>query len=272
MKHLLQDWSIIERQIGEKKVVLCLDFDGTLSPIAPMPEMAVFPEENREIVEALGRNPMCALAIVSGRALCDVKEKVSISDIMYIGNHGLEAEGPQFHFESLAPPQDTQTMEQLKKDLGRELDGIEGVFVEDKGLTLSVHYRLANVEDEPLIQKLVLKTCHPYLAEKKIHLWEGKKVLEIRPSLDWDKGKAVLWLLSRERDANQGNVFPIYVGDDVTDEDAFRALQGQGLGILVGLSDLSDAHYYLNGPDEVTDFLRHLLEFMNQRTLARGRA
>jgi len=243
-----------------------------LTPIAPTPEMAIFPAENREILGIMGRNPHCSLAVVSGRALADVKARVGIPNIMYIGNHGLEAEGPQFYFESLAPPQDKETMDHLKRDLNREIDGIEGVFIEDKGLTLSVHYRLAHVEDEPVIQKIVLKTCHPYLAEKKIHLWEGKKVLEIRPSLDWDKGKAVLWLIARERmGCHEGEgVFPIYVGDDVTDEDAFRAIQGQGLGILVGLSDLSDAQYYLNGPDEVTEFLRHLNEFMTQKSMARG--
>jgi trehalose 6-phosphate phosphatase len=272
MKHALQNWDALERQIGEKKVVLCLDYDGTLTPIAPTPEMALFPQENREIIQALSRTPRCTLAVVSGRALSDVKSKVGISDIMYIGNHGLEAEGPQFYFESLAPPQDRQTMDGIKHDLSREIDGIEGVFIEDKGLTLSVHYRLANIEDEPMIQKIVLKTCHPYLAEKKIHLWEGKKVLEVRPSFDWDKGKAVMWLLARERMAEKSGqeVLPIYVGDDVTDEDAFRALQGQGLTILVGLSDLSDAQYYLNGPDEVTGFLKHLQEFMTQKALARG--
>jgi trehalose 6-phosphate phosphatase len=270
MKHLLQHWGIIERQIGERRIILCLDYDGTLTPIAPTPEMALFPEENREILQALGKNPHCTLAVVSGRALADVKAKVGISNIMYIGNHGLEAEGPQFSFESLAPPHDKQTMDRLKQELSRELDGVEGVFIEDKGLTLSVHYRLANLDDEPMIQKTVLKICHAYLAEKKIHLWEGKKVLEVRPSLDWDKGKAVMWLLSRERmRAGNEDVVPIYVGDDVTDEDAFRAIQGQGLGIMVGLSDLSDAQYYLNGPDEVTDFLRHLQELMTQKTMAR---
>jgi trehalose 6-phosphate phosphatase len=269
MKHLLQHWDFVEKQIGNKKVVLSLDYDGTLAPIAPTPAMAMFPPENREVLEGLAKNPRCTLAVVSGRALTDVKARVGIPDIMYIGNHGLEAEGPQFYFESLAPPQDKETMVRLKRDLNREIDGIEGVFVEDKGLTLSVHYRLANIEDEPVIQKIVLKTCHPYLAEKKIHLWEGKKVLEVRPSLDWDKGKALLWLLERGRvNAEPDDAFPIYVGDDVTDEDAFRAIHGRGIGILVGLSDLSDAQYYLNGPEEVTDFLKYLLEFMSQKTMA----
>jgi trehalose-phosphatase len=96
MKHLLQNWGIVERQIGDKKVILCLDYDGTLTPIAPTPEMAMLPEENREILHALGRNPGCSLAIVSGRALSDIKAKVGIPNLMYIGNHGLEAEGPQF--------------------------------------------------------------------------------------------------------------------------------------------------------------------------------
>jgi len=269
MKHLLQQWSAIEKEIGTKRVVLALDYDGTLTPIAPTPDMALFPPNNKAILEALAANQRCTLAIVSGRSLVDVKAKVQINGITYIGNHGLEAQGPQFYFESLAPPQDKENVEHLKKELKSALDGIEGVFVEDKGLTLSVHYRLAHMDEVPMVQKLVLKVCHPYLAEKMIHLWEGKKVLEIRPSLDWDKGKALLWFLSRTRvKSDAEDVLPIYIGDDVTDEDAFRSIQGKGIGVLVGLSDLSDAQYYLNGPDEVTDFLKHLLEFVTQKSMA----
>lgn len=273
MKHLLDNWDEVQKKIEGKVVILCLDYDGTLTPIVAMPDDALLPIENKSILESLAKNPLCLLAIVSGRALADVKEKVNIKNIMYIGNHGLEIDGPQLHFKSLASLQEKVSLDRLKNELDKGLSSIEGVWIEDKGLTLSVHYRKVHEADEPLVKKIFQKICSPYVIEKRIRITEGKKVLEIRPPIEWDKGNALLWLLTKERLAHEpehrsADVVPIFIGDDVTDEDALAAIAGKGVGVVVGEGSHSKAEYFLNNTHEVTAFLKRFWTFLTTQAVA----
>ncbi|HEX2208757.1 MAG TPA: trehalose-phosphatase, partial [Longimicrobium sp.] len=170
------------------------------------------------------------VAVVSGRGLADVRERAAIRDIAYAGNHGMEIEGAGLHRIHPEAAAARPELEAVAAVLEPALEAIDGAFVEDKGLTLSIHYRLAPDHAEE-VREIVLEAAggRPALA-----VTEGKMVVEVRPRVEWHKGKAVLFLLHQMRPPGDAPV--LYLGDDRTDEDAFRALQGWGPaaeGILI---------------------------------------
>lgn len=258
MKYFFDSEKKFIERIQNSRILLLLDYDGTLTPIAESPDKAVLSKEARALLEGVSKCPGCQVAILSGRALSDVKKLVALKGIIYIGNHGLEIEGPEIRFESLASPRIKAVLEQIEKELYEQTKFIPGILVEDKGLTLSVHYRLVEgKKNEQLIKSIVHKITKPYIVRKEIKTGEGKKVIEIKPPVEWDKGKAALWLLGREQFASgQGKVFPICIGDDMTDEDAFMALKSKGLTVLSGRPRPSYAQYYVNDSQDVLKFLK----------------
>lgn len=259
MNSLLGSWKEISNGSGEKDIILFLDYDGTLTPIAKTPARAVLSEENKELIEKLVGMPRLQVVVVSGRRLDDVKQMVGVEGVIYIGNHGWEVAETFMQFENLIPLEFYSTMERIKGELDKQLSVIPGAFVEDKGLTLSVHYRLAR-DKGFLVRRIVERICLPYKRQGMIKFLTGKKVLEIRPPVDWDKGKAVQWIIKRQ-EILKGNVhvLPIYIGDDSTDEDAFKVLKNKGITVLVGKSKFSSADYTLTGPHQVTEFLKNMV-------------
>lgn len=237
---------------------LFLDYDGTLAPIAKRPEMARLPKETKKILTELNSNPSFTLAIISGRSLEDVSKLVGIKGVIYAGNHGLQMKGPRLAYTNKEALRNRKLLGDIRKRLRNKISGVKGVFVEDKGLTLSVHYRLASKKDiKPL--KIVLKRLlRPLIKTGKIRLTYGKMVCEIRPSAKWDKGKAVKWLLARNARARRARL-SICVGDDRTDEDMFRAVGSRGVTVCVGRSGSSSrAGFYLRNTGEVKKFLNKL--------------
>jgi trehalose-phosphatase len=148
----------------------------------------------------------------------------------------------------------------LAQDLQRELETIPGAWVEDKGLTLTVHTRGVPTTYVPLVQRRVLRLLRSALEASMLVLRTGKAVLEVRPAIKWDKGSALRWIVDHmclQRSAS--HMFPVYIGDDETDEDAFQALGTAGLGILVGCDRLSSAaHYYVESVEQTMQFLAML--------------
>lgn len=261
MIYLFSEWHKLKEDIKDRPVYIFLDYDGTLTPISKSPDKALIPQQAREVLAALSKNPGYKLAIISGRALKDIKGMVGVAGIVYVGNHGLEIEGPKLKFESIIPPGFKRVLKKIKDDLSNKLISIKGVFLEDKGYALSLHYRLVNERDIPLVKMAFHEAIIAYLVGNKIRINSGKMMLEIRPPIKWNKGKAVLWLLARREFAlKDARVFPVYIGDDVTDEDAFGALKNKGLTIFVGDPKESKARYYLKNPQEVTELLRKILE------------
>ncbi|MFC1674829.1 trehalose-phosphatase [Candidatus Omnitrophota bacterium] len=259
MKHLFEEWNKLEKKLEGKNIFLFLDYDGTLTPIVEHPDRALIPLEARELIRRLSKTPKCRLAIISGRSLKDLKRMVGIEKIIYAGNHGLEIEGPKIRFESPISAGARGAMKQVKSDLEKKLSKVNGVLVEDKGLTLSVHYRQADEDDIPLIKNIFTSNTQPYVTRRKIRITSGKKVFEVRPAAKWDKGKVVLWLLAREQFASVAqNLVPIYIGDDKTDEDAFKVIKDNGLTIFVGKLRKSSAKYYLKSTAEVINFLKRI--------------
>jgi len=241
-----------------QRMLLALDFDGTLAPIVPQPDQArLLPRARRAMQRLLGRADML-IAIVSGRALADARERVGLEGVYYAGNHGLEIEGPgveRIHPEALEA---THAVAECRVALEREFAAEPDVLVEDKHLSLSVHFRLvADEAREAGIRTRVAQCCG---GKSGLRLTEGKKVVEVRPDVEWDKGRATNFLVATLLDSSDAPV--IYVGDDRTDEDAFVALRGRGDGVLVAPSPVeqSAATAYVRSPDEVVVLLERLAD------------
>lgn len=261
MDYLLKYWDSLKNKLNNN-IMLFLDYDGTITPIAKTPSKAVIASKTKNLLSELSKNSHCKIAIISGRSLNDIKNMVRLRNIIYAGNHGLEIEGPKIKFENEISPRLKDIIEQIKNDLYTKFSKIKGILIEDKRLSLSIHYRLVNKKYIPLIKNVLKETTEFYLIRKKVKIDSGKKVFEIKPDVDWDKGKVVLWLLRREQFLlKDSRILPIYIGDDLTDEDAFKALGNKGITISVGKPHHSYAKYYLKNVKEVEKFLRRILEF-----------
>lgn len=246
----LAPW-LAERQA----VALFLDYDGTLTPIIRDPAQARLSDAAREAVEMARRAPQVDVTVISGRALDDVRDLVGVEGLTYAGNHGFEIEGPGV---SLRHP----GAERFAHALQSAHDGlkslhIKGAIVEPKGASVSFHYR--NVA--PRAQAEARRKARVVLRRRRLRVTEGKAVVEGRPPVEWDKGQAALWILTRRHGADwPARVRAVYIGDDTTDEDAFRTLRGIGRSICVaGVPPAgSSADHRLPDPDAVIQFVRWL--------------
>jgi len=195
--------------------------------------------------------PNLYIFIVSGRSVKDLKEKISLKGISYIGNHGLEIENPNGIYKKNLSLKKIEELKIINDNLTNALKKFPGIILEDKGLTLSVHYRNTQQKLFPNILRIV---------NEEINLWKnnwriisGKMVLEIRPRTNFNKGKTVKELLKK---FPKSNSLAIYLGDDKTDDDAFRVLKQNGISVFIGPSEThSSAEFFLHDPDEVQEFL-----------------
>jgi len=251
----LERFPELRKLAGERQFTLFLDYDGTLTPIVERPELAVLSPEMKAVMEALTRQT--CLAVISGRELQDVRSLVGIDGIFYAGSHGFEIEGPGgWHLDSREVKDYLPCLDLAELRLSEELAGVPGAILERKRFTVAVHYRLVADEQFPKLQGAVdtaMRAC------TDLKLTHGKKVFELQPNLDWHKGKAVRWLLDALK-LDTSEVLPVFVGDDITDEDAFAAVAIDGVGIIVRDEPRATAaRYALDSTDEVQAFLRRIL-------------
>ena len=245
-----------------KRLAVFLDFDGTLAPVVDRPDMAALSDSMRRTVGALAER--CPVIVISGRDRKDVHERVGLDNLVYAGSHGFDIAWPDNGTEPLA---DCTKFRDLLAEVGealeRKLGPVDGVIIEPKSCSVAVHYRLTNEAGAVAVKAAVegLLANHPRLRGVS-----GKKVYEILPGLDWDKGKAVLWML-KALDLDGPDVVPVYVGDDITDEDAFNALEGRGIRVYVTDGVDGDgppaADYVVKDPDEVELLLTFLADRAN---------
>ena len=264
MEHLFQSWQAFTADLKAAPHTLLLsDYDGTLTPIVSRPEEALLSPEVRDKLSVLAEKPTVSVGIVSGRSLSDTRAMVGLDSIYYAGNHGLEIEGPGISYISQQAEVARITIRELAGELAAALGNIAGVIIEDKGLSLSVHYRLVEEAEVGLVAEIYDRITAPLLDEGKVRLTSGKKVYEVRPPIDWHKGKAVETITREIKDLLKlERLLTVYLGDDTTDEDAFKVLhRPEGWSIYVGGENASSkAAYYLNSTDEVAEFLTRLIE------------
>lgn len=250
----LESFPAIREKILQEEPLLFLDFDGTLAPIVEHHKDAAISEEMRTLVSKLAE--VFPVAVISGRGMADVKKRVDLEGLYYAGSHGYEISGPHGFFKENEEAQEVLPLfDEIEPILREQLRDIAGVDFERKKFTLAVHYRQVKEEYASEVRGRIEKLLHDY---PQLTGAGGKKVVEIRPNIDWHKGKAVEFL--KKEISGEDNTFSLYVGDDVTDEDAFMEVSN-GIGVLVGDHDRgSYADFALEDLEEVKAFFRKLIK------------
>jgi trehalose 6-phosphate phosphatase len=245
-------------QSGDRLAVF-LDYDGTLTPIVSHPEDAWLTDSMRQTLRELAA--CVPVAILSGRDLDDVRGRVHVDGIVYAGSHGFDIAGAGGLRRQLGEAY-LSVLDTAETELREALDEIPGAQLERKHFSVAAHYRNVNENDA---FRVALAVDAVAVKHRELRRIDGKKVYELLPDIDWNKGKAVLWLLET-LGLDGANALPIYIGDDRTDEDAFRALEKSGVAILVSeQSQPTTARYSLKNPAEVERFLRAVTECVGRK-------
>jgi alpha,alpha-trehalase len=214
--------------LAASRPLLFLDYDGTLTPIVDDPARAFLPESVRSTIAELGR--VTTVTIVSGRDLKLLRRMVDIDHLWYAGSHGFEIVGPEGSgITHISGAEFSADLDAAEQDLNRLLLDFPGHLLERKRMTIAVHYRNMAASQAMRLQAQVDELIAGF---PTLHVGHGKMVMEVRPAIEWNKGEAVAWILSQLPESDR-DALPVYIGDDLTDEDAFRRLAGRGLGIAV---------------------------------------
>jgi trehalose-phosphatase len=245
-RHLFDRWAeIAQRLHTAKHIGLLLDFDGTIVPIQPRPEMVRLSLTSRRLIGRLTKHSRLTVGIISGRRLADLRRRAKVPGVRYVGLHGWEWDRKTpILFKD-------KVLRGAKRLLEERLGSLAGIRLEDKGITLAVHYREATDRAARLARVILQKILKPFVP--RLRVLRGKKVWEVLPAEVQGKGRAVHLLLG---DLPRGTL-PIYVGDDTTDESAFAELR-HGITVRVGKHRGSKALFYLRDPDEVIVFLQRV--------------
>jgi alpha,alpha-trehalase len=243
----------ITRRIGGTPPAVFLDYDGTLTPIVARPELATLSAAMAELLRDLSAR--CPVAILSGRDLADLQAMVKLEGVVYAGSHGFDVDAPEELGGRVRRGEDfADVLAAARARLKEAVAPIADAWVEDKAFAVTLHFRQVAADDTPAVEAAFADVADAF---PDLRRTVGKKVLELRPNVEWDKGRALQMLL--ESIDRSGPHFPLFVGDDETDEDAFRAVAGKGIGIRVGDPHVaSAAEYFLADTDEVGTFLEKL--------------
>lgn len=236
-------------------ISLCLDYDGTLVPIQSRPELCWLSPSQKDLLRVLATHPRVRVSIVTGRSLEDIEQRVGIPEIIYAANHGLEIQGLHQGFQIARAAHIRESLQRLSPPLEKILQLVAGCWVEDKGLSATVHFRGVMESDIPRVSNAV----EDYMIHwPEFIIRNGKSVLEIRPRVDWNKSHAVRWIGE--------NAFPdfreplvIFSGDDVTDHDVFRELPS-AMTIQVGDCHACSARCCVSDPGELWQFLQDVAD------------
>lgn len=253
-RHWTDDWELLsERLTAPPRLLVACDFDGTLAPLVPHPDKAELPASTAAVLRQLGDTAGISLAILSGRALADVRRRVPLPVDCFAGNHGLEMAGHGLDGVRAQAGALESRLAAIAGVLSRHFDRLPGLWVENKGLSLSIHYRNVDPTHWEQITCVVSLMLAP---EEDFRVQLGHRVVEVLPSLPWGKGDALKQMAARLGIPRSA---VIYVGDDTTDETAFRAIPN-GTSISVGESRPSAAQWMARGPDDVRRLLTWVLE------------
>jgi len=226
--HALSCLEEIESAVQGKTLFTALDFDGTLAPLNNDPEAVEISAEMKKRVKNLALR--CHVAIMTGRDLDDIRERVGLEELFYSGSHGFEIAGPResgLFFE--AGKEFLPVLNKAEELLPGIIGDIPGVLIQRKRFSISIHYRMVERER---IRELIEKAGRAVKSIGGLVARNDKKALEILPGMTWNKGSALLWILEAAGMTDQDS-FAISMGDDVTDEDMYKAVKGRGAGIIV---------------------------------------
>lgn len=259
MKDFWSETGKIKRLLDKRSgLILFLDFDGTLSPIASVPQNAIIYSDVLEILKKLVVIPNSRLIVVSGRSLSDIKSRIRIKSADYCGNHGLEWEIDGRYFT--APVKlETEEIEKVKKIIIALAQKFPETVFEDKGLTFALHYRALDSKRVERLRKVFEIEMEHYINTFLISVIYGKRVFDIKPRVRWDKGDFCSYYLKNAlTTVERKRTLSIYLGDDKTDEDAFAKLV-DAITIRIGYKSNSRAKYFLRGQHETKSLLQWFL-------------
>ena len=267
MTDLLEHWNEVAARFASARAlcVLC-DFDGTLAPIVERPEDARILPEARRALEGIARSSRASAGVLSGRGLDDVEARVGVANLWYAGIHGFELKTPAGEVRTFYEPSEVERAGVVRRELAAALSSIPHVLIEVKGPVLAVHYRRVEERRVNEVERAFLEVMERH--RRELMIGRGRMVLEARPRSALNKGTAVR-MIRRELPAGAA---VIYFGDDLTDRDAFRALQGVGISVEVTAAPCDLADYTLAGPGEVAEILEKILGLVKEgRTSRRPR-
>lgn len=241
--------TVSERCKRAKKLLLLFDFDGTLAPIVPKPWMAKMSADWRARLVRMQKQPNITVGIVTGRTMSSIRTRARIPGMIYAAVHGSQIARGNRLLHTVGK-QNKKPMSQLARELKFALRNIEGAHVEFKDFSVAIHYRHATPASRRTIKRRTRAVANPWLAPYGWKITHGKMFLEVCPKL-WHKGYSVVWIWKHlAKDA-----LPFYVGDDATDEDAFRAIGSRGITIRIGKRKNSAAQYFVRNIDELIPWL-----------------
>lgn len=238
---------------GFPRLFLLLDYDGTLVPIASTPDLALPSPRLLRTLHCLTSRETLQVAVISGRPMDELQSLLPVPGLSLAGCHGALVRTAAGETCSLLPAGwSDAVLQEIYLCLAAAVAGKEGFLLEHKGVSLALHYRLADPEESAVLLREALEWSAPFVSRGQLSVLRGNMVLELRPA-GVDKGKAVLFLLER---LGVPGVLPMYIGDDETDEDGFRALRGKGITVRVGSEPrTSAAAFRLENPAQVIELL-----------------
>lgn len=243
----------LRAELGDRRLVLLLDFDGTLCEFQPDPQAVYLPEDRRRILEDL--QTRAVVGLVSGRRLDDVRSRSGLREVPVAGLHGLEIEGFGEHFVHPELEHASEAVATASRQLDEVAARIPGSFVERKGASVALHFRLADAAGRRAATAAFAETVAPHVDGGGLRVLRGSNVFELLPDIDWNKGHAVQWMVERIR--REGEPLVVYIGDDVTDQYALDVVAEMG-GVAIAASGRARAPERLDGPVSVERFLAAL--------------
>jgi len=241
------------------RLLIVSDFDGTLAPLVDHPEhAALHPTVPRVLKKLAALHPRVWLCFLSGRELADLTARIGggMTGVILGGNHGMELSGAGLDWTHPAGIAARPCLEELAGKLRQAVTDITGTVIEDKGVALTLHYRRVPAAKLTALHAAV--EAIPLPAGILRH--EGKKVIEFRPQLDWHKGQALRRIMQR---LGMPSSTVVYLGDDLTDEDAFRVLKSTGITVHIGPPDAHTlARLHAHDPGDAVKFLKALTEIL----------
>ncbi|WP_420847889.1 trehalose-phosphatase [Mycobacterium riyadhense] len=258
----LQAFSQIKGLMMTRRPAVFVDFDGTLSEIVARPQQAALVEGAADALRALVTQ--CPVAVISGRDLADVRDRVKVDGLWFAGNHGFELLAPDGSHYQKPTAEEVSNLALAAARLVQTLSDIPGIAVEHKRFAVAVHYRNA----DPKCVDRVIETVRRLGRVEGLRVATGRQVIELRPNIHWDKGSAIQWIreltIGNDGGTTHSDTLPLYIGDDLTDEDAFDAVRRGGVGIVVrhdeNIDRPSAASFRLENPSSVAEFIRQLAD------------